>query len=239
MRSGAQRGALAAMLVAMLAAAGTVSAASDDALHATLYGQTLLGAHRPSPQAVRLQGLAEADVALGAGARLRGALRLESDASDRLEPGRPDQHNRSQATRRWLVDDDSLAELEELYVDVRASDWSLRLGKQQTVWGTSDGIKVLDIVNPQSFREFILDAEERSRIPLWTLSAVRPLYERGALELVVIPDLSFHDVPEPGALFEITSPSLTPQASMEDVDVLGVLATRQSAVANVFRSGTS
>lgn len=210
-------------------AACSAASAADDAVHGTLIAESLVGAHRPSEQAARLQAISEADVALGKAVRLHGALRFESDASDRLEPRRPDQHNRAQATRRWLIDDHSLAELEEFYADVRASGWNLRLGKQQTVWGTSDGIKVLDIVNPQSFREFILDADERSRIALWTLSAVRPLHDRASLELIVIPDLSFHDIPEPGALFEITSPSLTPQASAEDVDALGLLATRLAA----------
>ncbi len=33
--------------------------------------------------------------------------------------------------------------LRELYVDTSAFGWDLRLGKQQVVWGTADGIKLL------------------------------------------------------------------------------------------------
>ena len=43
--------------------------------------------------------------------------------------------------------------LREAYVDTEVGDWDLRLGKQQVVWGTADGIKLLDIVNPTDFRE--------------------------------------------------------------------------------------
>ncbi|HOP17818.1 MAG TPA: RNA polymerase-associated protein rapA, partial [Gammaproteobacteria bacterium] len=35
--------------------------------------------------------------------------------------------------------------LREAYIDTKVSDWYLRLGKQQVVWGTADGIKLLDI----------------------------------------------------------------------------------------------
>jgi len=218
-----------AALIVLAGCTASASVAGDDGVRGTLIAETLVGTRRPSEQALRVQAVGQAQMTLSRNSSVHGMLRFESDASDRLEPGRPDPNNRSHATRRWLIDDDSLVELEELYVDARASDWSLRLGKQQIVWGTSDGIKVLDIVNPQSFREFILDAEERSRIALWTVSAVRPLHDRASLELIVIPDLSFHDVPEPGALFEITSPSLTPQASMQDIEVLDLLATRLAA----------
>lgn len=202
--------------------------AADSGMHASLSAQGLFGTHAPSTQALRLQGVFEGESALGRSARLRSAVHVESDPTDRLEPDRPRQANRSRANRRWLIDDDGAVELDELFLDTKQAGWDLRLGKQQTVWGTSDGIKVLDIVNPQSFREFIVDDYERSRIPLWALSAVHPLGDRGALELIAIPDLSFHDVPESGALFEITSPSLTPQASLDDVRVLSLIGAHLS-----------
>ncbi|MGQ0530533.1 MAG: DUF1302 family protein [Panacagrimonas sp.] len=188
------------------------------------------GSASPTAQSQRLQSLLEGELALTKRLRLRGQARLEIEAEDELEPGRPNQDSRSEASRRWLIGDRGVAELEEFFVDARLERWDLRVGKQQTVWGTSDGLKVLDIVNPQSFREFILDDYERSRIPLWSMSAVRAFGDRSAFELIVIPDLSFHDVPEAGALFEITSPQLTPQGSPQSIDSLGLLADRISAV---------
>jgi len=32
-------------------------------------------------------------------------------------------------------------------------DWSIRAGKQQVVWGTADGMKLLDTINPTDYSE--------------------------------------------------------------------------------------
>ncbi len=61
--------------------------------------------------------------------------------------------------------------LRELYVDTGAGDWDLRIGKQQVVWGTADGIKLLDIINPTDFRELNQNAMEDARIPVWMINA--------------------------------------------------------------------
>lgn len=61
-------------------------------------------------------------------------------------------------------------ELREFYLQGEIGDTFLTLGKQQIVWGKAEGLHVLDIVNPQSFREFILDDFDNSRIPLWTVN---------------------------------------------------------------------
>lgn len=201
-----------------------VAAAAEGFASLSAYGA--YGAQHPHPQSQRLVGLFEGSLDLGSGLRVHGQAYFEIDTEDELEPGQSGQRNRSQASRRWLIDQGGAAELDELYVDARIADWDLRIGKQQTVWGTSDGLKVLDIVNPQSFREFILDDYERSRIPLWSIAAVRPFGERNSLELLLIPDLTFHDIPEPGALFEITSPQLTPQGGLQSTSSLDLLVER-------------
>jgi hypothetical protein len=38
--------------------------------------------------------------------------------------------------------------LRELYIDTSINDINVRIGKQQVVWGTADGMKLLDIINP-------------------------------------------------------------------------------------------
>ena len=75
--------------------------------------------------------------------------------------------------------------LRELYVDTSAGDWDLRLGKQQVVWGTADGIKLLDIINPTDFRELNQNAFEASRIPVWMINAERYIGERGNIQLIL------------------------------------------------------
>ena len=57
--------------------------------------------------------------------------------------------------------------LRELWVDFRIGGLDLKLGKQQVAWGKTDGYKLLDILNPTDYREFILMDSEDSRIPIW------------------------------------------------------------------------
>ncbi|WP_457674344.1 RNA polymerase-associated protein rapA [Thiolapillus sp.] len=75
--------------------------------------------------------------------------------------------------------------LRELYADFSVGDWNLRLGKQQVVWGTADGIKLLDIINPTDYREMAQNAMEDSRIPIWMLNAERNIGENGNIQFIV------------------------------------------------------
>ncbi len=75
--------------------------------------------------------------------------------------------------------------LRELYADTRLGGWDLRLGKQQVVWGTADGIKLLDIINPTDFRELNQNSMEDARIPVWMLNAEHNLDNGGNVQLIV------------------------------------------------------
>jgi len=61
--------------------------------------------------------------------------------------------------------------LREAYVDSVVGDWSLRTGKQQVVWGTADGMKLLDMINPTDYGEMAQNQMEDSRIPVWMVNA--------------------------------------------------------------------
>jgi len=61
--------------------------------------------------------------------------------------------------------------LREAYVDSQVGDWSLRTGKQQVVWGTADGMKLLDMINPTDYGEMAQNQMEDSRIPVWMVNA--------------------------------------------------------------------
>lgn len=135
--------------------------------------------------------------------------RLSSDSTDDLEPGRPQEFNRSDISRRHFPDDTLTLELREAYLDTEVGDTFLRIGKQQIVWGQADGLKVLDVLNPQSFAEFILDDFEDSRIPLWSINAEVPIGE-AFLQLIWIPDPTYDDLPSSGATFAFTSPRFVP-----------------------------
>lgn len=136
-------------------------------------------------------------------AEVAGRLRL--DFEDKLEPGRARTDNYSNLSRPVVIDDLGSFELRDVFIERRLKHGVFRLGKQQIVWGKLDGIKVLDVLNPQSFREFILEDFSASRISLW--SAYLDVTKSGWRgELALIPDNTGHAVPAQGAWFELAAP---------------------------------
>ncbi|MGB0713893.1 MAG: RNA polymerase-associated protein rapA [Gammaproteobacteria bacterium] len=75
--------------------------------------------------------------------------------------------------------------LRELYFDTRLGDFDIRVGKQQVVWGTADGIKLLDIINPTDFRELNQNTMEDSRIPIWMVNVERPVGDTGNVQFIL------------------------------------------------------
>ncbi len=138
-----------------------------------------------------------------------GMFRLE--ATDNIEPGRPLQNMRGALNKRGYIGDVGDVELREFYVDTTIGDSFLRLGKQQIVWGQADGLRVLDVVNPFNFREFILEEFEDRRIPLWTVNLEVPLNTITA-QFIWIPDQTYDQFPERDGTFAITSPRFIPTA---------------------------
>lgn len=142
--------------------------------------------------------------------RFTAIARLHADAFDRLEPGQPGQEEVAPISRRLWLGDYAWLELREFYLRTQLGEAHLTLGKQQVVWGKADGLKLLDVVNPQNFREFILDNFDDSRIPLWTFNAELPL-GKSNLQFLWIPDRTYHQLPESNAVFAFTSPLFVPQ----------------------------
>lgn len=119
-----------------------------------------------------------------------------------------------------VSDNTGLIEIRELYWDVALDDIFLRSGKQQVVWGEADGLKLLDVINPQSFREFILDDFDDSRIPLWMINTEYSLNNNGVIQFLWIPDTSSHELAPSHSTFAFSSPSLVLQTnSVSDVVV--------------------
>ena len=162
---------------------------------------------RSRHQSFELSWAPELDWKLGPNAQLHGSLRLRADAFDRLVPGRPTRSEASSVHQPLELGDRAELELRELYLEVQQGHLWWTIGKQQIVWGKADGLKVLDVVNPQDFREFILEDFESSRIPLWAVRAEAPIGS-WTVEGFWIPDRTYHRLPEPGSLFQITSPRL-------------------------------
>jgi hypothetical protein len=124
------------------------------------------------------------------------------DAKDELDPGQPDQPFRARLTRKHFPGDYAELELREFYLDHYVGNAFLRLGKQQIVWGQADGLRVLDVLNPLSYREFILPDIEHRRIPLWSALTEIPLNDWTA-QIVWIPDATVTESTLPGATYSL------------------------------------
>lgn len=139
----------------------------------------------------------------------QGGARIRTDAFDRLEVGRPNQDIVAPFTKRWLVGQNTELELREAFLQYSGDLTTVRLGKQQIVWGRADGIKLLDIVNPQSFREFILDDFDQSRTPLWSLFVEQTVAGLDIQGFWLF-DQIFNEAPPRGSIFEITAADFIP-----------------------------
>jgi hypothetical protein len=152
------------------------------------------------------------DLEHASGVSITTILRLRLDTMGNLGPdaSRPD--NYSDINGPFFNSAEFEFSLREMYLDAEWGSAFWRIGKQQVVWGQADGIKVLDVVNPQSFREFILDDFDDSRIPLTMVNVEIPVAEESTLQLLWIPDTSYHELAEAGTPYFLTSSRLVPQA---------------------------
>ena len=170
----------------------TTSQAENNNLSTRIELESAVNTNNSDLQKIELLIQPELEINLSDETRVTSILQIWSDAKDNISPG-----------------DHSQTELRELYLDTSINDGFIRVGKQQVVWGKSDGLKVLDIVNPQDFREFILDDFDRSRLPLWTLNAEIQIDDK-TLQLLLIPDQTYHEFAEPGGSYAFTSPLVIP-----------------------------
>lgn len=137
-----------------------------------------------------------------------GSVRFRHHAEEN-KINHTDHNGYQESTRPIQLNNGNQLELREFYLDYTNGKHYLRLGKQQVVWGKSDGLKLLDVVNPQNFSEFILEDFDNARIPLWMA-----LYELnldiGELQFLFIPDSSVHSLALAGSPYEISAPRFLP-----------------------------
>jgi hypothetical protein len=95
--------------------------------------------------------------------------------------------------------------LREIYIDYYSNKLDIRIGKQQVVWGTADGVKLLDVVCPMDMREFVLDEFSESRIPLWMLKVEYSPKIDGTIQFLLIPDFESNYIPPAGSPFTFTA----------------------------------
>lgn len=201
--------AVAAHLVATIASAAEEGTPGPTKLSLALRYETAIGVHDPVLQKAEITLQPTLETSLPGGFSLTMIARLRADPADELQPGSPTQDEVWHPSRSLQIGSVTDLALRELYVYRRYGRLALTLGKQQVVWGTADGLKVLDVVDPQDYREFILDDFSDSRLPLWTANVEIDLTGL-QLQLLWIPDRSYHEIPRDGALYAFTSPELVP-----------------------------
>ena len=152
------------------------------------------------------------DVSFDGGWEVTAVARVRLDAVGDLGPDASRPNNYSSLSRPWANNENAGLSLREFYLDKEWGSSFWRVGKQQVVWGQADGIKVLDVVNPQSFREFIMDDFDESRIPLWTVNVEVAVGGDSSLQFLWIPDTTYHELAEQDTPYAFTSSKLIPQA---------------------------
>ncbi len=174
-------------------------------------GESAIGTRDGNSQKLELIFEPEIEMKLPFRSRLKAIGRARGDFFDRLSPGEASQSTVSKLSRRQMLGNQTDVALREFTFEHRSNKTFVTIGKQQVVWGKADGLKVLDVVNPQDFREFILDDFEDARIPLWTLNIEVPISEID-VQILWIPDQSAHILPEADAAFSFTAPRFVPIA---------------------------
>jgi hypothetical protein len=161
------------------------------------------------------------DIRFGDRATVTAIARMGLDLVGDLGPAASHAPNYSSINGQIFNNENVSLELREFFVDLELGESYLRMGKQQVVWGQADGIKVLDVVNPQSYSEFILADFDDSRIPLWMLNWELPFGDDSELQFLWISDPTYHELAEFGTPYYLTSPLLVPANPLQlDVTIL-------------------
>ncbi len=102
-------------------------------------------------------------------------------------------------------------QLKEAYLLYGGDDFDLRLGQQQIVWGKTEGLRMLDLINPLDMREFMLDDFLDSRIGLVAARLNYYTYLDGnehEFEFVMIPDARPAELAPTGSRWGFALPTL-------------------------------
>lgn len=120
-----------------------------------------------------------------------------------------DQTERSDLSRIERFNDYFTAELRDFYIETPLGAGHLTLGKQQVFWGTADGLRVLDVINPVDLSNFIMAEPVDSRIPLWMVNYQRS-FDLTDIQLLWIPDNTYNDYTAETDWYYLTSPKIVP-----------------------------
>ncbi|MBV1905047.1 MAG: hypothetical protein KUG75_03140 [Pseudomonadales bacterium] len=116
--------------------------------------------------------------------------------------------------------------LREAFIDFVAPPFTLRLGRQQIVWGETDNFRALDIINPLDLSwHWTRESWEDIRIPLWMARGIYDIgkigpFDESFLEVVWVPaDVRPNKITtDPGRPWAYTGAGLAERANSTIVD---------------------
>jgi len=146
----------------------------------------------------------EPEAVLSKGWEFRSRALLWYDAAMDVQPTRnPDlSHSIKQHYR-------TATQIKEAYLMYGGDAFDLRLGQQQIVWGKTDGLRMLDIINPLDMREFILDdfLDSRMGVLAARLNYYPDTETEQEIELLIIPDVQPAKIAPTGSRWALSTPT--------------------------------
>jgi hypothetical protein len=102
-------------------------------------------------------------------------------------------------------DNDLELGLREAYLDLNFSNFNLRAGKQQIIWGKAEGVFITDIVSPKDLSEFLLRDFDEIRMGVTSLKAGY-YFGNNTLEAVWAPVFTPTRMPEESSIWSPVLP---------------------------------
>lgn len=106
--------------------------------------------------------------------------------------------------------------LDEFYIEKNWSAMSLYLGYQKVVWGQADELRVVDVINPLDFRQFILMDLNDYMISLPMLRLTSDVIPNWDIEAIWIMQYKPNKFPPPGSEFYISGTADTVEHKPND-----------------------
>lgn len=94
---------------------------------------------------------------------------------------------RDQLQDNFFTNDDEMPLLREAWIDYNKNPFQLKAGRQIVTWGRTDGLILLDVVNPLNTYHFLTLDYADMKIPIWMLKFVYWTSLESGLEFLWIP----------------------------------------------------
>lgn len=103
----------------------------------------------------------------------------------------------------------------ELYIDLFFTNFDLRVGKQQVIWGKADGVFITDVVSPKNLQEFLLPDFKQIRIGV-NSTKIDYYIGQSTLEFIWVPLFTSNIMPASDSIWNVKGIDFS--SSYDDID---------------------